>query len=157
ALASIPQGVDAVYVTPLRFNDSEVRELARGLAARKLPSFSVVDRSELDAGLLMTTGGAERDLERLSRRVVLMIQRIAAGEDPATFDVSFPTSQRLAINMRVARDIGFSPRWKFLSDSEQLYADGDEGERLTLVEAMRAALEANPSLAASRERLGSAG
>src|SRR6185295_7565454 len=155
ALASIPEGVDAVYVTPLRFNDSQVRELARGLAARKLPSFSVVGRSELAAGLLMTTGGAERDTERLARRVVIMIQRIAGGENPANFDVSFPTSQRLVLNMRTAREIGFSPRWQFLSDSEQLYAEPGGAEPLTLLGAMRAALEANPALEASRERLGS--
>src|SRR5689334_1654335 len=98
ALASIPDGVDAVYVTPLRFDESQLRELAQGLVARRLPSFSVVGRSELKAGLLMTTGGAERDTERLARRVVLMIQRIAGGENPANFEVSFPTSQRLVLN-----------------------------------------------------------
>ena len=59
-----------------------MRELARGLSARKLPSFSVLGRRELEAGLLMTTGGAERDIERLARRVVLMIQRIARGRGP---------------------------------------------------------------------------
>jgi len=148
ALASIPAGTDAVYVTPLRFDDAQVRALAQGLAARKLPSFSVVGRSELEAGLLMTTGGAERDTERLARRVVLMIQRIAAGENPANFDVSFPTAQRLVLNMRVARDIGFSPRWQFLSDSEQLYADAPGAEPLTLLAAMRAALAATGSSSA---------
>jgi outer membrane protein len=156
ALASLPAGVDAVYVTPLRFDDAQVRELARGLAQRGLPTFSVVGRSELEAGMLMTTGGAERDTERLARRVVLLIQRIAAGENPARFDVSFPTSQRLLINMRVARDIGFSPRWQFLADSEQLYADPGGAQPLSLLDAMKAALDANPALAASRERLGSA-
>jgi outer membrane protein len=155
ALASVPAGVDAVYVTPLRFNQAQVRELAQGLAARKLPTFSVVGRSELEAGMLMTTGGAERDTERLARRVVIMIQRIAGGENPATFDVSFPTTQRLLINMHTARDIGFSPRWQFLSDSEQLYAEPGGAEPLTLLGAMHAALSANPALAASIERLGS--
>jgi outer membrane protein len=156
ALASIPAGVDAVYVTPLRFADAQVRELAQGLAARGLPTFSVVGRSEVAAGMLMTTGGAERDIERLARRVVLMIQRIAQGEDPARFDVSFPTSQRLVINMSTARDIGFSPRWQFLADAEQMNAEPTGARPLTLLEAVRAALEANPALAASRERLGSA-
>jgi len=155
-LASIPADADAVYVTPLRFDDAQLRTLAQGLAARKLPTFSVVGRSELEAGLLMTTGGAERDTERLARRIVIMIQRIAGGEDPAQFEVAFPTTQRLLINMRVARDIGFSPRWRYLSDSEQLYAELGGAEPLTLLDAMRAALAANPELAASRERLGSA-
>jgi outer membrane protein len=88
--------------------------------------------------------------------VVLMIQRIHGGEDPARFEVGFPTSQRLAINMRTAGSIGFSPRWQFLADAEQLYADQSDAQPLTLLQAMRAALDANPALAASRERLGSA-
>ncbi len=155
-LAALPAGADAVYVTPVRFDEAQVRELARGLAARKLPTFSVIGRSELAAGMLMTTGGAERDTERLARRVVLMIQRIAMGEDPARFEVGFPTSQRLVINMQTARDIGFSPRWQFLADAEQLFADAGGAQSLSLLEAMRAALDANPALAASRERLGSA-
>ncbi len=157
ALAALPPGTDAIYVTPVRFSEPQVRDLARGLAARKLPTFSVIGRSELAAGMLMTTGGAERDTERLARRVVLMIQRIALGEDPARFEVAFPTSQRLVINMQTARDIGFSPRWQFLADAEQLNADVAGTQSLTLLEAMRAALDANPALAASRERLGSAG
>ncbi len=132
ALASIPDGVDAVYVTPLRFNEGQVRELARGLAQRKLPTFSVVGRSEVEAGLLMTTGGAERDIDRLARRVAIMIQRIAQGEDPAQFEVGFPTSQRLVVNMQTAREIGFSPRWQFLADAEQLHAEPDGAQPLTL-------------------------
>jgi len=155
-LASIPAGVDAVYVTPLRFSEAQVRELALGLQARKLPTFSVVGRSEVEAGLLMTTGGAERDTERMARRVAIMIQRISQREDPATFEVGFPTSQRLLINMQVARAIGFSPRWQYLADAEQLLVDTGDAQPLTLLEAMRAALDANPALAASRERLGSA-
>ena len=156
ALASIPEGVDAVYVTPLRFNDAQGRDLARGLAQRKLPTFSVTGRSDVEAGLLMTTGGAERDTDRLARRLAIMVQRIAQGEDPATFDVAFPTSQRLVINMQVAREIGFSPRWQYLTDAEQLNAEPGGAQPLTLIEAMRSALDANPALAASRERLGSA-
>jgi outer membrane protein TolC/ABC-type uncharacterized transport system substrate-binding protein len=155
-LAGLPEGVDAVYVTPLRFTEPQLRELALGLAQRRLPSFSVVGRSEVEQGLLMSTGGAERDVERLARRVVLMVQRVAGGEDPARFEVAFPTEQRLLINMRVAREIGFSPRWQYLADAEQLEAEVAGARPLTLLEAMRAALAANPALAASRARLGAA-
>jgi outer membrane protein len=158
-LAAIPTDADAVYITGLLgFRNEDVSELAQGLIARRLPSFSVLGRKEVENGVLMTTGGAERDLERLARRVVLMIQRIVDGENPSTFEVSFPTEQRLIINMRTAREIGFSPRWEFLADAEQLFAETPENlPRLTLLEAMKTALEANPSLAASRARLGSTG
>ncbi len=157
ALAAIPADADAVYVTGLlRFGEEDLRALARGLIARRLPSFSVMGRAEVEGGLLMTTGGAQRDNERLARRVVLMIQRIAAGEEAASFDVSFPTEQRLAINMRTAREIGFSPRWEFLADAEQIEpGPAQEQPNLTLLDAMQAALEANPALAASRARTAS--
>lgn len=159
ALADLPADADAVYVTGLlRFSDAELRELALGLVARKLPSFSLIGHSELKSGLLMTAGGAERDNERMARRIVLMIQRIALGENPSTFDVSFPTEQRFAINMAVAQQIGFSPNWEFLADAEQIDT-GQQGTlpRLTLLEAMQAALAANPSLLASGARRDSSG
>jgi outer membrane protein TolC len=157
ALAGIPRDSDAVYVTGLLgFRDEDVAELARGLVARRLPSFSELGRKEVESGVLMTTGGAERDMERLARRVVLMIQRISEGENPSTFEVSFPTEQRLIINMRTAREIGFSPRWEFLADAEQLFTEPQQAlPQLTLLDAMKAALQSNPSLAASRARLGS--
>jgi outer membrane protein TolC/ABC-type uncharacterized transport system substrate-binding protein len=154
-LAAIPPDADAVYVTGLlRFREQDIRELADGLKARHLPSYSVLGRSEVESGLLMTSGGVQQDGERLARRIVLMIQRIADGDDPATFDVSFPTEQRLVINMQTARAIGFSPRWQFLADAEQLNPEpGETRPGLTLVGAMQEALASNPALTASRARL----
>ena len=156
-LAGIPTDADAVYVSGLLgFRDDDIEALVRGLIARRLPSFSMFGRKEVENGVLMTTGGAERDMERLARRIVLMIQRIVDGEDPATFEVGFPTEQRLIINMRTAGEIGFSPRWEFLTDAEQLLVETPEAlPRLTLLEAMNTALRSNPSLEASRARLGS--
>jgi outer membrane protein TolC len=157
AVAAIPADADAVYVTGLqRHGDADVRALADALMARRLPSFSVLGKTELDDGLLMTTGGAERDSDRAARRVALMLERIGRGEDPGTFDVGFPAERRIAFNMRTAQALGFSPGFQFLLDAEQLHADAPaELPRLTLREAMREALTANPALAASRARLDS--
>lgn len=158
ALAALPADTDAVWVTELlRFDEAQLGLLARGLVERRLPSFSQLGRSEVERGLLMTLGGAERDTERLARRVVLMLQRIGAGEDAGTFEVSFPTDRRLVLNMRVAAEIGFSPRWDVLTDAERLGDDAALLPPLTLVEAMRAAIEANPALAASNARLAASG
>lgn len=154
ALAAIPADADAVYVTGLRLSEEGLRPLAQGLNARRLPSFSAIGRSDLEAGMLLTTGGAQRDIERLARRVVLMIQRITQGENPADFEVGFQGEQRLVINMRTARDIGFSPRWQDLADAEQLNVESSTGlPTLSLLQAMQAALMNNPALVASRARL----
>lgn len=152
-LAALPEDADAVYLTGLRLNETAQRELATTLIARRVPSFSSVGRSDLDAGLLMTTGGSQADATRVARRLALSIQRIAQGENPAEFDVGFVAERRLSINMRTAQAIGFSPRWQDLTDAEQLYADASDLPTLTLLDAMHAALMDNPALAASRARL----
>jgi outer membrane protein TolC len=155
AADAIPADADAVYVTGLqRHGDADVRALADALIARRLPSFSVLGKTELDDGLLMTTGGAERDSDRAARRVALMLERIGRGEDPGTFDVGFPAERRIAFNMRTAQALGFSPGFQVLLDAEQLHAEAPAARaRLTLRDAMREALAANPALAAARARL----
>lgn len=156
-LSKLAADTDAVYVTGLqRFSESELRELTAGLTARRLPSFSAMGRSEVASGLLMTTGGAQRDVERLARRVVLMIQRVAQGENPGEFEVGFATEQKLVVNMNTARQIGFSPRWQDLADADRLDETTADAYPLTLVEAMQAALHLNPALAASSARVDSA-
>ena len=148
AVASIPADADAVLVGPLlRLSHESMRALASGLIERRLPSFSIVGRAELANGLLMTAGGREEDAIRYSRRLALNVQRILLGDEPASIDVKISDPQRLAINMQTAAAIGFYPRYAVLSDAEQLFgSELDEGEPLSLVEAMSEALAANLNL-----------
>lgn len=151
ALAALPADADAVYVAPLmRLKEADMRELAEKLIERRLPSFSLLGRRELLAGLLLSLSGDREEDQRLARRIALDLQRIVAGEDAANIEVGFPVQQRLAINMRTARAIGFSPRWQDLSDAEQYFAE-EAGTlpRLSMLEAMQAALAANPNLRVS--------
>ncbi len=148
ALKELPAGADAVYVTPLlRLGDAGMRQLADGLIERRLPSFSLIGRQELHDGLMMATGGREADQIRVARRISLLIQRILLGENAGDLEVDFRESQRLAINMRTARAIGFSPRYAVLADADQLYDEEvDGGPRLTLSGALAMALESNLDL-----------
>ena len=148
ALGSIPADADAVLVGPLlRLSKESMQALARGFIDRRLPSFSIVGRTELANGLLMTSGGREEDALRYSRRLALNVQRILLGDEPGTIDVQITDPQRLAINMQTAEAIGFFPRYAVLSDAEQLFgSELDEGQPLSLTEAMAEALAANLSL-----------
>lgn len=151
ALAALPADIDAVYVAPLlRLSEDDIRDLAARLIERKLPSFSLLGRHELMHGLLLSASGDREEDQRLARRIALDLQRIVAGEDAADIEVGFPAHQRLAINMRTARAIGFSPRWQDLTDAEQYFAEETAAlPTLSLLGAMQAALESNPSLRAS--------
>ncbi len=133
-LASIPAGSRRGVRDAAAVQRSPGARARAGPAARaSYPRSRWSGAARSKPGLLMTTGGAERDTERLARRVAIMIQRIAQGEDPAHVRRGFPTSQRLLINMQVARAIGFSPRWQFLADAEQLHADAGDAQPLTLL------------------------
>jgi len=70
--------------------------------------------------------------------------------------VSLVAERRLLINMRAARDIGFSPRWLDLTDAEQINADALTSQPLLmLLDALHAALMDNRAQAASRARMDS--
>lgn len=144
-LAAIPADADAVYLTPqLQWSEANLEHLTQSLADRKLPSFSLLGRSEVEKGILLASGGLPADQTRFARRIALNIQSILLGSDAGTLSVAFPTSERLMVNMRTAKAIGFYPRWAILTDAETLFDDElESGAPLTLVGAMRMAVEAN--------------
>ena len=148
ALASLPEDADAVYVTPLfRLGTLEMKRLAFGLIERKLPSFSLLGRIDLDAGILFAAGGLPADYTRVARRVALNVQRILLGDDAGEIEVAFPVQLRLSVNMRTARELGLSLSYAVTADALLLYDESElEGRRLSLVAAMQDALELNLEL-----------
>ena len=147
-LAGLPDEVEAVYVPPLlRFSKTELEELARGLIERRLPGFSLLGGDELEMGLLATLSGRDIDTTRYARRIALYVQSILLGADAAGLKVELEQPQKLAINMRTARAIGFSPKWQFLEAADLLYEEeSDERPPVSIVDAIKQALEKNLSL-----------
>ncbi|MEO0422042.1 MAG: TolC family protein [Pseudomonadota bacterium] len=150
ALTRLPARVDAVYVTPLnRLSSAEMRGLADGLIARRLPSFSLLGRSQVEEGLMLATGGGSEDLTRYARRIALMAQRILLGEPASALEVALPQAERVSINMRSARAIGFLPRWSVLVDAIRIDdVEPDQGEAFSLIGAMLDAVDRNLGLRA---------
>lgn len=148
ALAAMPPAVDAVYIPPLpRVNAANMRRLAEQLIEKRLPSFSLLGVDMLELGFLMTGSGRNVDVTRASRRVALNLQSILLGTDAGTLKVGLSQPQKLAINMRTARAIGYSPRWREL---ETAIIVNDEpavtDERFTLVGALQRAIDSNLAL-----------
>lgn len=151
-VAAIPEDADAVYVAPLlRLDETKTQQLANALIERRLPSFSSIGRGELPLGFLLAASGRVGDDVRLARRIALDLQQLLLGEPAASIKVDFRETQRLAINMRTARALGFTPRYAVLADAEQLYDDeAARAPELTIAEAMAAAVENNLGLSVSR-------
>ena len=152
ALANLPPETDAVLVFPLmQITGKEFYKLVEGLIERKLPSFSVWSRSEVEAGLLASVK-PETDLSRIARRIALNVQRILLGEDAGTLNVAFPEGEELTINMATARAIGIYPTWSVLTEAELLHEKvGDIERRLSLESAVREAIEANLDIAVENQ------
>jgi len=152
ALANLPPGTDAVYVSPLmRLSGDELHLLANQLAQQKTPTFSMLGRSEVEQGILLATSSDTQRTEHLARRVALDIQRIVGGDDAANIEVAVTSEERLVVNMHTAHLIGFSPRWDDLTDAIQLAEEDTQNQRsISLLQALDAAISNNPTLRAAQ-------
>ncbi len=146
ALAALTEDIEAVYVVPLpQVAPDEFQRLVDGLIAKRLPSFSLWGRSEVEQGLLFSLARSTNML-RLARRVALNVQRTLFGEDPGTSPVAFSRGERMTLNMATARAIGLTPPWEFLTQMDVLHGKPDDLPRqlsLSMVvdEAVRANLD----------------
>ncbi len=151
-LTQIPDNTDAVYLPPLaRFSNQDLQEFASGLIHKKIPSFSLLGRSELELGFMATLNGRKMDSLRFSRRIALMVQSILLGTDPARLKVDLDHQPKLAINMKTAKAIGYSPKWKVRETAELLFNDANGNVIFTsLTDAIRQAIAANISLSSDQ-------
>ncbi len=147
ALAALTDDIEAVYVVPLpQVAPDEFRRLVDGLIAKRLPSFSLWGRSEVEQGLLFSLARSTNML-RLARRMALNVQRALFGEDPATFPVAFSRGERMTLNMATARAIGLTPPWDFLTQMDVLHGEPDYLPRqLSLATVVQEAVQANVDL-----------
>jgi len=149
-LRRLPHSVDAVMISPLfSLDERSAQQLAQRLIDKRLPSFSLLGRMDVEAGFLTGFGHAGDEI-RYARRIALNVQRILLGENAGEIDVLIEAPQRLTINMRTAEAIGFYPRTAVLLDAERLFAnDSASAATLRLRDAMAQALESNLPLRAS--------
>ena len=148
-VASIPADIDAVVVGFMGYlSDAAFANLAAGLIARKLPSYAVFGRPDVERGLML--GAApESDFERVGRRVAINIQRILLGENASGLSIDLALNSDLTFNMATARAIGFSPSFALLTEATVLFEERlDVAREVSLLQAVREALEVNLDLAA---------
>lgn len=149
-LAQIPANTDAVLLGGLpRMPRDAFDALIGGLTDRDLPTFTLVDESEVRRGAL-ASDTVQTDYRRLARRNALNIQAVLLGERAQDQPVSYSGKRRLTINMETARAIDLSPRFEVLSEAELLNPEPvSNGPTFDLVSVARMALDGNLDLAAS--------
>nr|AFK79219.1 outer membrane efflux protein [uncultured bacterium F42-01] len=147
-LAHLPAEIDAIYLMPLlQLSAAAWDSLVAGLTARRLPTFSSFGEKEVQRGVL---AGISPDIfPQMARRLAVTVQRILSGEDAGKLPTGIVIGERLMINARTARAIGWYPSWAGLSEAEVFGEAEPRGQTLTLVASMQEALLANLDLAAA--------
>ena len=150
ALAAIPPETEAVYVAPLlQLPPGDFDRLAAALIERKLPSFSLWGRSEVERGLLASLA-LDLDMDRLARRAALNFHRILLGEKAEDLSVEFEKGERLTINMATARAIGVYPSFALETVADLLNLASEQvARRLSLTKTVQEAARVNLDLAAA--------
>ncbi|MCH2108391.1 MAG: TolC family protein [Polyangiaceae bacterium] len=163
ALAALPQDIDAVYVGPLlSMPEEELKALAKGLEAKKLPSFAWRGEDAVRQGFLAGIS-SDDDFKKLARRFALALQSLLLGERPNTIHPRSTRSERLYLNGTTAAAIGISPNIQTLLAVQVInpisYAKPqlEESQQLSLKAAVAIALQSNLNLSAAAQGVLAAG
>lgn len=154
ALKRLPVGTDAVMVGPLiRLKGNDFQRLVKGLKDRKLPSFSLWSRNDVESGIL---AGMTHDayLQHLARNVAVHVHEILRRVRASRLSVAFTPGEQLAINMATARAIDIYPSLSMQTEADLLNEQRTDIQRMLTFEiAVQEAIAANRDLAAAEKNV----
>lgn len=118
-VASIPDDVGGVYIlSPLaNYPPGEVSRFLTQLNERKLPSFTLFDSPMLELGAYAAFISKD-NLQKITRRIALNVEKVAEGNDPRDFPVDVEAfTNQLVVNMETVNKIGKYPNWTLLDNA----------------------------------------
>jgi ABC-type uncharacterized transport system substrate-binding protein len=105
--AWLAKRADAIYVTTHRGTDKTIQQVAALLRQAKIPSFSMRESKEVEAGILM--GMAQVDYSYIGLFHAETMARIFHGAKPRQLPQIWDDPVKIALNLKTARLIGFDP------------------------------------------------
>ncbi len=156
-IENIPAETDAVMFGGLYgMSDREKQRLFDHVNKLRLSSYSFQGVSDVRLGVLAGSL-PETNLQKITRRIALDIEKILAGLDPANFSTLLSFEKRLTLNMETARKIGFSPKWSVQANADLINEDVSGSDRLLDFEKIvQEALVSNLRLKIEEETVNSA-
>lgn len=149
ALANIDKAdYDSVLLAPIpRLSLAEIKVIAEGLIQRKLPSFTINGRAEVEQGLLAGYATDESN-QRLVRRIALNVQRIVLGEKPEDIPVLIKSQARIILNQATAYALDRFPSFDIV-DQFVIINQGQNAKSrgLSLKQAMQLAVQRSLNVA----------
>ncbi len=148
SLSQLDEKVEAVLVgrTP-RLSSAERKNLFREFTSRKIPTFSLIGRSDVEMGAL---AAYMTDISPfVVKRVALNLSQLIRGEPVESLPVLLNVETKLFINGRTAAELEFFPHWETKVMATFMYEEAlkEQAAPLSLREALKMAETGNTSLA----------
>lgn len=131
------KNIAAVYLTPSVLMGKEFfQEFILALNENKIASISMMGYLDVERGVL--AGYIPKVLNKYSRRIAIIIERIIDGESPNDIDVRFELESYPIINAKTAAKLGIAIPFDLLLDAKIIDKDTvEEGKFLTIKEAVK--------------------
>ena len=154
------QGRAPVYAAPgLDLSLPQRKRLFQGLTKKKIPSFSAAGYTDVRAGAL---AGARPEVRvQLARRMALNTRELLSGKAPQDLPQDVHSVDRLCINARTARDMGWDMGLDLSLEAQILHPEDaqktvDRFPPLDMQQAMLRAAQTHPDVASMKAEAESA-
>lgn len=148
-------GLDAVYIAGgFGLSDSQYGEIISQINTKKLPSFSGVQRRDVERGILATQQ-PEGNTKQFFRRVALNVESIVSGKNASQLPMFLDYKEKLSLNFNTATQIDFPLRYSLLATTDMI---GNASESLSdinysIVDIMAGVVDKNLSLNVSEKNI----
>ena len=146
----LPASLDALFLLPQSRYDTQRKAFIDMLIAKKMPTFTTMGRSEVEAGFLMGVGIIPAP-KQLARQLALDVRDIALGRRAEDLRVGLQVKDRLALNQKTAKAIGYEVPFSIFSEADIVSPLSEDGRVLTLASAVEESLKRNLNIAIAKE------
>jgi len=153
-LSQLREEVDAIYFLPnLYDNLDDQQAMIDGINERKLPSFSLLGRDDVEDGILASISPSDY-ISIYARRIALNVMKILEGQNPKDFPVSINgIEDEFVINVATMEQLEIYPPFEVLSQASLIKLTPQSGTEYTLPSAIAEALQNNLSYQAAQQNV----
>lgn len=146
-ILKLDDDVDAIYYLPNLYEEEDFNSvLINEIKIKKLPSFSLIGRREVERGILASISPSDY-IESYARRLAINIMKVLDGQNPKDFPVKITGAEDdFVINARTMNEIEVFPPFQVLNKASLVDIGTYSGIEYTLNSAIATAINNNLSL-----------
>lgn len=126
ACSELSKEVDAFYMTTNSKRDAtKLPAFLAPFVERKIPVFSQDGQNEVKYGALLSL--AKADQKGMGRFAATTVVGVLNGNSPRSLSQIYENTPTIALNLKVAKDIGYKPPFEILLVADQIYTKVETG------------------------------